>query len=117
MRMEKERALITEYSRKMSSMGLSHGTSGNISIFDPQTSLVAITPSGINYSDVTPESIVILNSDGAVIEGCCKPSSESELHLRFYLADTAVKCNAVVHTHSNFATTLACMGEPIRAVH
>ena len=117
MRMEKERALIAEYGRKMSSAGLSHGTAGNLSIFDRETGLMAISPSGVNYFDVTPEDIVIMNLDGAVVEGDRKPSSEYGLHLGFYKADRDGTCNAVVHTHSNYATTLAIMGEPIRAVH
>lgn len=117
MRMEEERALIAEYGRKMSAAGLSHGTAGNISIYDKKTGLMAITPSGVNYFDITAEDIVILDLDGNVIEGSRKPSSESGLHLGFYRANKDGSCGAVVHTHSNYATTLACMGEPIRAVH
>lgn len=117
MQMESERALIAEYGRKMSAEGLSHGTAGNISIYDKQNSLMAITPSGVNYFDITPEDIVILDLNGNVVEGKRKPSTESGLHLAFYRADTDDSCRAVVHTHSNYATTLACMGEPIRAVH
>ena len=117
MRMERERALIAEYGRKMSSAGLSHGTAGNISIFDRETGLMAITPSGVNYFDITPEDIVIMDIDGNVVEGTRKPSSESGLHLGFYRANAGGNCGAVVHTHSVYATTLACMGEPIRAVH
>lgn len=117
MRMESERALIAEYGRKMSAAGLSHGTAGNLSIYDRQTGWMAITPSGVNYFDITPEDIVILDLDGKVVEGKRKPSSESGLHLGFYRANTDGTCGAVVHTHSNYATTLAIMGEPIRAVH
>lgn len=117
MRMEKERALIAEYGRKMSSAGLSHGTAGNISIYDRETRLMAITPSGVNYFDITPEDIVIMDLEGNVVEGIRKPSSESGLHAGFYKANAGGNCGAVVHTHSNYATTLACMGEPIRAVH
>lgn len=117
MQMEQERALIAEYGRKMSSAGLSHGTAGNISIYDRQTGLMAITPSGVNYFDITPEDIVIMDINGQIVEGERKPSSESGLHLEFYRANADAGCAAVVHTHSNYATTLACMGESIRAVH
>lgn len=117
MRMERERAMIAEYGRKMSTAGLSHGTSGNISIYDRETGLMLITPSGVNYFDITPEDIVIMDLEGNVVEGSRKPSSESGLHAGFYRVNAGGCCGAVVHTHSNYATTLACMGEPIRAVH
>lgn len=117
MRMERERALIAEYGRKMSAEGLSRGTAGNLSICDWEAGQIAITPSGIQYFAITPEDVVILDLDGNVVEGDRKPSSESGLHLGFYKAGGEGRCGAVVHTHSIYATTLACMGEPIRAVH
>lgn len=117
MQMEKERALIAEYGRKMSAAGLSHGTAGNISIYDRETGLMAISPTGVNYFDTTPEDIVIMKLDGSIVEGTRKPSSEYGLHIGFYKANKDGSCNAVVHTHSNYATTLSCIGEPIRAVH
>lgn len=117
MRMERERALLAEYGRKMSSAGLSHGTAGNLSIRDGETGLIAITPSGVQYFDIHPEDIVIMDMEGNVVEGNRKPSSEYGLHAGFYRANEDKGCGAVVHTHSTYATTLACMGEPIRAVH
>ena len=117
MKMERERALIAEFGKKMSSAGLSHGTAGNLSIFDKETGLMAISPSGVNYFDITPEDVVVVDLDGNVVDGHCKPSSEHGLHAGFYKAHSENGCGAVVHTHSNYATTLACMGEPIRAVH
>lgn len=117
MRMEAERALIAEYGRKMSAMGLSQGTSGNISIYDKETGLMAISPSGVDYMDIRPEDVVVMDLHGNVVDGARKPSSECNLHAGFYLAYGEEGCGAVVHTHSNYATTLACMGEPIRAVH
>ena len=67
MRMESERALIAEYGRKMSAAGLSHGTAGNISIYDKQTGLMAITPSGVNYFDITPEDIIGTKRNSKVV--------------------------------------------------
>lgn len=117
MRMESERAQIAEYGRKMCTAGLTHGTSGNISIYDRQTGLMAISPSGVDYFEITPQDIVIMDLDGNIVEGDRKPSSEHGLHAGFYKLNPGGSCNSVVHTHSNFATTLACMGEPLRAVH
>lgn len=117
MKMERERALIAEFGKRVSSAGLSHGTAGNLSIYDRETGLMAISPSGINYFDIQPEDIVIADLDGNVVEGIRKPSSELGLHAGFYKTHAENGCCAMVHTHSNYATTLACMGEPIRAVH
>lgn len=117
MLMEKERALVAEYGRKMSKDGLSRGTAGNISIYNKELGLMAISPSGVGYFETEPEDVVVLDLDGNVVEGKRKPSSEYGLHSAFYKKKADEGCLAIVHTHSDYATTLACMGEPIRAVH
>lgn len=117
MLMEQEREMIVQYGKKMSEAGLSHGTAGNLSIFDRETGWMAISPSGIGYSELTPEDVVVIDLEGNVIDGSCKPSSEYNLHASFYQKKAENGCSAIVHTHSNYATTLACIGEPIRAVH
>lgn len=117
MLMEQERLQIVEYGKKMSTAGLSRGTAGNISIYDRELGLMAISPSGVGYFETTPEDVVVMDLDGKQVEGKCKPSSEFGLHSAFYKAKAGEGCLAVVHTHSDYATTLACMGEPIRAVH
>lgn len=78
---------------------------------------MAIRPSGIGYFETLPEDVVVMDLDGKVVEGNRKPSSEYGLHAGFYRAKAEEGCCAVVHTHSDYATTLSCMGEPIRAVH
>ena len=115
MLMEKERKEIVEYGRKMSSSGLSKGTSGNLSIYDPETGYMAISPSGLGYFDTNPEDVVIMDLKHNIIDGDRKPSSEYGLHTIFYL--TKPEARAVVHTHSTFCTTLACLNVPIKAVH
>ena len=88
MRMESERALIAEYGRKMSTAGLSHGTAGNISIYDKQTGLMAITPSGVNYFDITPEDIVIAREKlNAVKAGVDTLLSDLEKEVLFLYLD------------------------------
>ncbi|MDO4962328.1 MAG: class II aldolase/adducin family protein [Eubacteriales bacterium] len=59
--MQKERELIVEYGKKLSASGLCPGTSGNLSICDRETGLMAISPSGMDYFEVTPEDIVVLD--------------------------------------------------------
>lgn len=115
MLMELERKEIVEYGKKMSSAGLSKGTSGNISAFNAECGYMAITPSGIGYFETTPEDIVIMKLDGTIMEGERKPSSEHALHATIYKLNPDAR--GVVHAHSTFCTTLACLGEPIVAVH
>lgn len=115
MLMEKERKEIAEYGRKMSSSGLSKGTSGNISIYDPETGYMAISPSGLGYFDTEPEDVVVMDLKGNIIDGGRKPSSEHGLHTVMYLNKPDAR--AVVHTHSTFCTTLACLNTPLKAVH
>ena len=115
MRMKEERELIVEYGKKMSAARLSTGTSGNISIYDPGTGLMAISPSGIDYFSTRPEDVVLMDLEAHVADGGKKPSSEWELHAAFYRHKPHVR--SVVHTHSVFCTTFAVLGQPIRAVH
>ena len=115
MKLEQERELLTEYGRRMSRAGLSVGTSGNLSIYVPEAGLMAITPSGLDYEATTPADIVVMDLDAHVVEGEWKPSSEWALHTKFYQRHPAAR--AVVHTHSMYCTTLACLGKPLEAVH
>ena len=115
MKLEQERELLTEYGRRMSRAGLSVGTSGNLSIYVPEAGLMAITPSGLDYEATTPADIVVMDLDAHVVEGERKPSSEWALHTKFYQRHPAAR--AVVHTHSMYCTTLACLGKPLEAVH
>ena len=68
MLLQKEREEIVAYGKKMISSGLTKGTGGNISIFNREQGLVAISPSGLDYYETKPEDVVILNLDGDVIE-------------------------------------------------
>ena len=115
MKLEQERELLTEYGRRMSRAGLSVGTSGNLSIYMPEEGLMAITPSGLDYEATTPADIVVMDLEAHVVEGERKPSSEWALHTKFYQRHPAAR--AVVHTHSMYCTTLACLGKPLEAVH
>jgi L-ribulose-5-phosphate 4-epimerase len=91
--------------------GLVTWTSGNVSIRDPETGLVAIKASGIHFHDLTAESIVVVDLEGNIVDGQLKPSSDTASHLYIYRHRTDV--NGVVHTHSNYATAFAALGRPI----
>lgn len=115
MLMEKERELVVEYGKKMINEHLTTGTGGNISIYDPETGNMAISPSGIDYFKTKPEDVVIMKLDGTIVEGNRKPSSENGMHRALYLKKPEAR--ACVHTHSMFATVLATLNMPIKSVN
>ena len=86
-------------------------TNGNASIRDPDTGYVAIKPSGVKFEDLTPENIVVVDINGNVIEGTKKPSSDTASHL--YIFRHRPDVYSVIHTHSNYATAFAALGQPI----
>ena len=83
MLMQEERELVVEYGKKMSAARLSTGTSGNISIYNAEKGLMAISPSGIDYFSTRPEDVVITDLDANIVDGDKKPSSEWGLHTTF----------------------------------
>jgi L-fuculose-phosphate aldolase len=115
MLLQAERQAIVKFGQKMISSQLVTGAGGNLSIFDRASDRVAISPSGIEYFDLQPEDVVITDLDGQVIDGQYTPSSELGFHLALYRQRADV--NAVLHTHSVYATTIACLGWEIPAVH
>ncbi len=80
-------------------------TWGNVSALDPETNLVVIKPSGVCYSSIKEEDLVVLDLDGNVVEGEMVPSSDTPTHLEIYKAYPEVR--GVVHTHSTYATAWA----------
>jgi len=115
MLMQQQREEIVSYGNRLIADGLTLGTAGNISIYDAQLGLMAISPSGVPYADTKPEDVVIMDLNGNVVDGDNKPSSEHELHSVFYRIRPETR--AVVHAHSMFCTTLACLGQPLTSVH
>lgn len=110
---EKElRRSMVEAAQKLTVQGLNGTTSGNIGVRLAQSFLV--TPSGVASDQLLPEAIVELDFSGAVL-GPGKPSSEWRFH-RDILAARA-EIGAVVHTHSRYASSLACLRRDIPAFH
>jgi L-fuculose-phosphate aldolase len=87
--------------------GVVHGTAGNMSIRDDETGLIAISPSGIPYPNVTSADVVIVDLQGNVVEGRRKPSSETPLHTMVMGARPDIR--AIVHTHAHFSTVVSCI--------
>ncbi|MCK7614755.1 class II aldolase/adducin family protein [Roseibium sediminicola] len=103
---------IIETARALPRLGLTKGTSGNVSARTKSGFLV--TPSGTPYEVLTEDMIVALDMEGCY-RGEILPSSEWRMHLDFYLAKP--DCGAVVHCHSPRATALSCHRRGIPAFH
>ena len=89
-------------------------TSGNLSVFDRESGKIYITPGSFPYEEMTPEDIMAIDLDGNILEGKHSPSSEWRMHAAIYRADKRV--NAIVHTHSPYATAFAINHMRIPAV-
>lgn len=89
-------------------------TAGNVSGRIPGADLFVIKPSGVSYDALTPESMVVCDLDGALVEGEYSPSSDTAAHAYVYRHRPDV--GGVVHTHSTYATAWAARGEPIPCV-
>jgi len=90
-------------------------TWGNVSEVDRKASVIGIKPSGVEYDDLTPQDIVIVDLEtGKVVEGDLKPSSDTKTHLELYRSFENV--GGIVHTHSRWATIFSQMGEEIPAL-
>lgn len=102
---------LVDLNQALAQNGLVTWTSGNVSMRDTASGLVAIKPSGVMFPDLTPEAMVIVNLNGSLEEGELKPSSDTASHLYIYRHRPDV--NGVVHTHSNYATAFAANGMSI----
>lgn len=89
-------------------------TAGNVSARVPGQDLLVIKPSGVAYDDLTPQSMVVCDLQGKVVEGEHAPSSDTEAQAYVYRQMPHV--GGVVHTHSTYATAWAARGEPIPCV-
>ncbi|MBA2718955.1 MAG: class II aldolase/adducin family protein [Chloroflexi bacterium] len=108
------RTEIVRVARLLRERGLAIGTSGNVGarLADGR---IAITPSSMDYDEMTAGDIVIVEADGSPSEGDHRPSSEVRIHLEVFAARPDVR--AIVHSHSPFATTWAATRREIPAVH
>lgn len=115
MLLQELREEVAEYGRRMLMDGLTRGTGGYISAYDREKRLIAISPSGMDYREIEAQDVVIVDLDGNKLEGTGKPSTE-------WLVPKAVfpvreDINAIVHTHSRFATTIAALRWEIPAAN
>ena len=108
-----QRELLIAACRELTRRGLSHGTSGNVSLRRDETGFF-ISPTGMAYEALVPEDIPLMELDGRWY-GRRRPSSEWRFHCDIFKSRPDVA--AIVHTHSRFATALACNDRGIPAFH
>jgi L-ribulose-5-phosphate 4-epimerase len=114
MRFETLRTRVHYANQELAASGLVMGTFGNLSAVDRAAGVMAIKPSGVPYDELGPEHMVTVSLDtGEVLDGTLRPSSDTPTHLELY---RAFDCGAVVHTHSEYATTLAQAQQPVRCL-
>lgn len=90
---------------QLPALGLVLFTFGNVSAVDRNLGVFAIKPSGVPYSDLSPDKMVIVDFDANVVEGKLRPSSDTKTHAVLY--NKWEKIGGIVHTHSTFATAWA----------
>ncbi len=113
MLLERLREEVLAANLELVKRGLVLYTFGNASGVDRAQGLVVIKPSGVDYEALRPEHMVVTDLHGKVVEGDLRPSSDLDTHTLLYREFLAI--GAVVHTHSEFATSFAQAGLPIPA--
>jgi L-fuculose-phosphate aldolase len=108
----KRRQALVDTARAMNHQGLNQGRSGNVSA--RQGSGMLITASGCHFDDISPAQIVETDFSGATTDAL-KPSSEWSFHAAIY--EQRPEAQAVVHVHSPWATSLACLNRSIPSFH
>lgn len=103
--LEELKRQVCEANLELPRRGLVTYTWGNVSGIDRERGLVVIKPSGVDYQDLTPDMLVVLDLNGNRIEGSLNPSSDTKTHLELYKAYPAL--GGVVHTHSTHAVAFA----------
>jgi L-ribulose-5-phosphate 4-epimerase len=86
-------------------------TFGNVSVADPERRVFTIKPSGVDYSVMKADDMVVVNFEGKIIEGSLRPSSDTPTHCRLFQAFEGIR--SVVHTHSRNAVAFAQAGRGI----
>lgn len=111
---EQLRVNVAELHRELTRYELVVWTAGNVSARVPGADLLVIKPSGVSYDALTPESMVVTDLRGHLVEGDRAPSSDTAAHA--YVYRHLPEVGGVVHTHSTYATAWAARREPIPCV-
>jgi L-fuculose-phosphate aldolase len=107
-----QRRGVADVARRLAGEGLVLGTAGNVS--ERSGELVAVTPTGAVLEQVSADDVVVVDLDGALVDGDLAPTSELGLHLGAY---RRYQAGAVVHAHSPVGTALACVLDELPVIH
>jgi L-ribulose-5-phosphate 4-epimerase len=113
MRYTELREECCEANRALPKTGLVDLTFGNVSVLDADKGVFAIKPSGVDYSDLRPEMLIILDLEGKVVDGTMRPSSDTPTHRCLYRKFGIDGVRSIVHTHSRTAVAFAQAGREI----
>ncbi len=105
------RDAVYEANMELPKRGLVVYTWGNVSGVDRDKGLVVIKPSGVEYEDLTPDNLVVVDFDNKIVEGKMNPSSDTKTHVELYKSFPSV--GGIVHTHSSYAVGWAQAGRDI----
>lgn len=111
--LEKLKEEVWKANLQLPEHGLVVFTWGNVSGFDRESGLFVIKPSGVEYTELTPDDMVVMDLNGNKVEGRLNPSSDTPTHLVLYKKFPGI--GGVVHTHSRWATAWAQAGRDIPA--
>lgn len=109
--LEALKQLVYEANMELPRYGLVTFTWGNVSAIDRETGMFVIKPSGVDYNELKPEDMVVMDLERRKVEGRYNPSSDTPTHLELYKAFP--KIGGIVHTHSSWATSWAQAGRGI----
>lgn len=109
--LEELKLRVSKLLAKLPENNLVCSTGGNVSARDPESGYVVIKPSGVPYSELSPEALVVVDDRGSKLEGKFKPSSDTASHL--YIYRNMPEINGIAHTHSPYATAFAAAEKPI----
>lgn len=105
-----KRQKLIQYGKKMVENNLTFSTGGNLSIRIDDRSFL-ITPSGMAYESLKERDLVVMTSEGEILKGDRKPSSEWHMHGAIY--DARPEINVLIHTHSPYVSVVSSLGEEL----
>jgi L-fuculose-phosphate aldolase len=108
-----ERANVAAACQQLAVSGLVIGSAGNVSVRVDDR--IVVTASGARLAHITVEQVVVVDTDGVVIDGDVGPTSELQLHLDVYRHHPRTR--AVVHTHAPKSTAVACAVDELPVLH
>ena len=109
--LKKLKQAVYEANMELPKRNLVTYTWGNVSGIDREKGLVVIKPSGVDYEDLTPDMMVVLDLEGNVVDGKLNPSSDTKTHIELYKKYPEI--GGIVHTHSPYAVGWAQACEDI----